>query len=444
MKVETLLLLARSRTPADRSRVRLSVGALGLSGALLLGAFRVARLGFGQGDLDKSVYSNYVAEADLRAGLVAILVILATLTGGLAVQALRLGTAARERRMAALWLAGASNKQVRRLSVTDAAMAGLAGGLLAGPLYLLLSLLLGLLPRMAQVLPGANPVDVVVWPAVVVVMTATGALIGELLHEDIPQPRSEQPDGTPRRSGVAIGAVLIVVALLTAPFIGYVATTALVVGLAFAMLHLNRLWFRTAGRLLAQSGNPVNLLASAWLTADARSAARMSTLLGCCGFLIGLLIHGLIAIAMSSGVDEQADFFVTGYGMAIVGLLMVVGVAMGALIVGVADQLVDQRRHLASLTALGVDARFLRRMITRQIATVGAPALAGGAAVGMLLGLERVVGAPLATFDRVTLLATFAVIVGGCLFGLAGGVLAGFLLRNQLRDALDPENLRAA
>jgi FtsX-like permease family protein len=443
MRIQTLLLLARSRTPADRSRVRLSVGALALSGALLLGAFRVARLGFGQGDLDSSVYSNYVAEAGLRSGLVAILVILATLTGGLAVQALRLGTAARERRMAALRLAGASNKQVRRLSVTDAAMAGLAGGLLAGPLYLALSLLLGLLPRVAQVLPGANPVDLVVWPLVVVVMTATGALIGELLHEDNPQPRSERPDSTPRRSGVATGAVLVVVALLAAPLIGYVATTALVVGLAFAMLHLNRLWFRTAGRFLARSGNPVNLLTSAWLTADARSAARMSTLLGCCGFLIGLLIHGLLGIGMSPDID-RVDFFVTGYSMAIVGLLMVVGVAMGALIVGVADQLVDQRRHLASLTALGVDARFLRRVITRQIATVGTPALAGGAAVGMLLGLERVVGVPLAPFDRITLLATFAVVVGSCLFGLAGGVLAGFLLRNQLRDALDPENLRAA
>ena len=29
-------------------------------------------------------------------------------------------------------------------------------------------------------------------------------------------------------------------------------------------------------------------------------------------------------------------------------------------------------------------------------------------------------------------------------FGQLGGAVAGFLLRNQPRDALDPENLRAA
>jgi multisubunit Na+/H+ antiporter MnhE subunit len=34
--------------------------------------------------------------------------------------------------------------------------------------------------------------------------------------------------------------------------------------------------------------------------------------------------------------------------------------------------------------------------------------------------------------------------LAGWLFGVLGGVAAGFLLRNQLRDALDPENLRAA
>ena len=161
MTLETLVQLARSRTPADRSRIQLATAALGLSGALLLGALRIARLG--KGELSADIYSNYVAESGLRSGLVAILIILALLTSGLAVQALRLGTAARERRLAALRLAGASRKQVRKLSVTDAAMAGLAGGLLAGPIYLVLSLLLGALPRMAQVLPGAELVDLLIW-----------------------------------------------------------------------------------------------------------------------------------------------------------------------------------------------------------------------------------------------------------------------------------------
>ena len=63
MTLETLVQLARSRTPADRSRIQLATAAFGLSGALLLGALRVARLG--GGELDENVYSNYVAESGL-------------------------------------------------------------------------------------------------------------------------------------------------------------------------------------------------------------------------------------------------------------------------------------------------------------------------------------------------------------------------------------------
>lgn len=151
MTLETLVQLSRSRTLADRSRVKLATATLALSGSLLLGALRIARLG--KGDLSESIYSNYVAESGLRSGLIAILIILAVLTGGLAVQALRLGTAARERRLDALRLAGASRKQLRQLTVTDAAIAGLVGGLLAGPAYLLLSLLFGALPGW----PGSCP-----------------------------------------------------------------------------------------------------------------------------------------------------------------------------------------------------------------------------------------------------------------------------------------------
>ncbi|MFF1815665.1 hypothetical protein ACFVWG_00070 [Kribbella sp. NPDC058245] len=441
MRLETQLLLARSRTPADRSRVKLTVAALGLSGALLIGALRIARLG---GDLDNTIYSNYVAEPGLRTGLIAVLVILAALTAGLGAQALRLGTAARERRMTALRLAGASSKQVRRLSVTDAAMAGLAGGLLAGPVYLVLTFVLGLLPTMAHVLPGAEVVDVGVWIPVVVAMTAAGALIGGLLHEDELPPRAETLLGAPSKAGIVTGVALIVLAVLSAPFVGYVATTALIIGLAFTMLHLSRRWLGAVGRFFARSSDPVNLLAGARLATDARSSARMGTLLGCCGFLVGVLLRGALTVATSAGFEDRTEFFLTGYTMAIVGVVLVMGVAMGALIVGVADQLVDQRRQLASLTALGVDAAFLRRMITRQLAAVGGPALAIGAAAGMLLGLDYASGIGGDPFKTVFLLGALAVASGGCLFALAGGVLAGYLLRNQLRDALDPENLRAA
>ncbi|MFB6725495.1 FtsX-like permease family protein [Kribbella sp. NPDC056345] len=447
MTVETLLLLARSRTPADRSRTRLTVGALGLSGAFLLGALRVARLG--RAELPATTYSNYIAEPGLRSGLAAILVLLAAITAGLAVQALRLGTAARERRMAALKLAGASSRQVRRLSITDAAMAGLAGGLLAAPIYLVLSLFLSLLPRMAQVLPPVQPVDVLTWIPVVVTMTAAGAVIAAVLHRDDLLPRAEHALGKASRSGVVAGVALVLVAMVLAPFLGYVATTALVVGLAFVLYNLNRAWIRIVGRRLVRSGSPLNLLTGARLVTEARPAARMSTLLGCCGFLIGALANGLIAVVLSREEFFDSTFHVTGFALAIFALLLVTTVAMAALIVGVADQLVDQRRQLACLTALGIDIQFLRRMITRQLSIVGAPALAVGMGLGMLITLGRVVGGSIVgdepePYYGIYLVAASAVAALGLVLGVAGGVLAGFLLRNQLEDALDPENLRAA
>jgi cell division protein FtsX len=441
MTLETLVKLARSRTPADRSRIQLATAALALSGALLLGALRIARLG--ESELSKAIYSNYVAESGLRAGLIAILVILALLTAGLAVQALRLGTAARERRMAALRLAGASSKQVRQLSVTDAAMAGLAGGLLAGPVYLVLSLLLGLLPRMAQILPGAELVDVLIWIPVVVITTGAGALIGSLLHRDELLPREEHPAEQPR-TGIIVGPVLIVLGLASARWLGYVASTALVVGLGLCFLGLTPVWIRIIGARLKRSNDPANLLTGIRLIADARPSARMAMLLGCCGFLVGTLVNGLVSVLVSRDELYERGFYATGFGMSVVGLLLVVLIAMAALIVGVADQLVDQRRQLACLTALGVDVRFLRRVIRRQLTAIAAPALATGLLLGAFLGLARLVGGAIDPFTPTLLITAAGLTVAGWLLGLLGGTAAGFLLRNQLRDALDPENLRAA
>ena len=106
--------------------------------------------------------------------------------------------------------------------------------------------------------------------------------------------------------------------------------------------------------------------------------------------------------------------------------------------------MVDQRRQLASLTALGVDLPFLRRVIRRQLTAVAAPALAVGLLFGTVIGVNRTAGGAVEPFDPGTLLLAAVLTSGGWLLGHLGGTTAGFLLRNQLRDAIDPENLRAA
>ena len=59
----------------------------------------------------------------------------------LAAQALRVGSVARDRRMAALRLAGATPRDVRMIAAGEASFAALAGVAFAGPVYLLLWLL---------------------------------------------------------------------------------------------------------------------------------------------------------------------------------------------------------------------------------------------------------------------------------------------------------------
>lgn len=441
MTLETLVRLARSRTPADRSRVQLATASLAFSGAVLIAALRIVRLG--KGDLDQGVYSDYIWQSGLRSGLTAILVILAVLIGGLAVQALRLGTAARERRLTALRLAGASRRQLRQLTVADSAIAGLAGGLLAGPVYLVLSLLFGALPRIARVLPGAELLDAALWVPVVVMTTAAGAIIGSLLQRDGSAARETSPPAQ-RRTGLIAGPVLIALGLYFAPYLGYIATTVLLAGVALLFLATSTIWIRRLARRMRRSADPVGLLAGARLMVDARPSSRISVLMGCCGFLVGNMASGIESVLTDNNLAGSETFYATGYGLAAVGLVIVVLTAMAALIVGVADQLVDQRRQFASLTALGVDQPFLHKVIRRQLTVVAAPTLTLGLLLGTVIGVGRIAGGEVGSFDPLTLGLAAVLAVAGWAFGQLGGAAAGFLLRNQLRDALDPENLRAA
>ena len=68
MTLETLVQLARSRTPADRSRIQLATAALGLSGALLLGALHQRELGGARlYPLDGEDFLDHVVHGFVRA-----------------------------------------------------------------------------------------------------------------------------------------------------------------------------------------------------------------------------------------------------------------------------------------------------------------------------------------------------------------------------------------
>ncbi|MFC9693967.1 hypothetical protein ACFTSF_35820 [Kribbella sp. NPDC056951] len=441
LSLSTTLLLARSRTPADRSRVRLATAALSFSGALLINAIHIGSLG--RGEFPKDQYSNYVAESGLRPGLSAALGILAVLAGSLAVQTLRLGTVARERRFAALHLAGASSSQVRRLSTADATLVGLGGGLLSGPLYAVLTVLFGGLPMVARVFPGFTSSDVPVWVAVAVALTLCGAAMGRLTYRD-PSASSPAP-AFPLRAGLVVGLACLVLAVMTVSRLDFFTAPLILIGLATLWATQMPRLLGPVGRLLSRSSDAARLLAGARLVADARSAARMGGLLLGCAFLIGVLAQVSLYTVIDKDDPATLAFYLAGYGLSALGLVLISGIALVSLTVGVADQLVDQRRQLACLTALGVDVHFLRQVVRDQIALVATPALMIGSCLGLVVGPGGLigfhVGLPSVPFLAVGLAGLLLLSWG---FAVGGAALAGYLLRNQLRDALDPENLRAA
>ncbi|TWD80117.1 hypothetical protein FB561_1189 [Kribbella amoyensis] len=440
----TAVHLARSRTPADRSRIRLTVAAFAFSGALLIGAGRVLQF---SGELDYSKYSNYLAESGLRPGLVTILVLLAVLSGSLAVQALRIGTAARERRLVALRLAGASEGQVRRLATIDAALAGLAGALWAGPVYLVLTFAMSGLPRMMRLLPGATVRDVLAWVGVIAVLTLGAAGLGHFLHRGTPEVQPVPAQRMTNWGAAAVGAVLVLIGTVATTRIGLSALSFTALGVAFFGAAIVRRILVLVARWMRRSPDPVDLLTASRLVADLRPASRLGILLFCCGFLVGSITITAVFIVDDRGIQRGGgtEFYLTGFGLAAFGLVLIGVIALAALTVGVADQLVDQRRQLACLTALGVGTGFLGQVVRRQLVVVAAPSTGIGLFVGAFSGTFPLIGfhTDRPDFAIVTITAIVLLFLG-LAFGVLGAAVAGHLLRNQLRDALDPENLRAA
>lgn len=473
MKAATVVLLSRPADSGERRRFRLIALATMVSGGLLIAAAGITQLGaadsLGIVVIDGGWYTTsnsggfapYVAQPGLRVGTVLATVLLTVPLLALAVQALRVGSLARDRRMASLRLAGATPAEVRMIAAAEAGGAAVVGGLLAGPVYVVLALLLGaLLPFGWRLLPSVQPIDAVVWAVVVVVSGACGAVAGALV-----QSRAVvEPLGVRRRAAEHRSPRLLLVGLIGGPVVA-------VVGMVFAVRHdafwvvippiIGVLMFvfalapvlaRFAGGRLARRGTAEHLLAGRRIAADPSSSGRVIGVLTVCGLALGFeAILAAEVLAARGHVGGTLSFYFAGYAMAAASVLAAAWVAVFTLVVGYGDQLLDARRPLASLSALGVEEPALARVLRLQISAASVPAvvggvLAGGVGAGLLLGI---VGGGFYGLPALGALIAMAVplAVVAVLAGLAVSLaarLAARLLRSRLREALDPENLRVA
>ncbi|WP_062350555.1 hypothetical protein [Herbidospora yilanensis] len=352
--ITVLRMLHRGRSRAERVRARLV--AAGAAAATFLVCLAVS-------------LADYQDEGGSLTGLG--LALLAVPVAGLVHQANRLASATRERRLAALRLAGATPGDVRQLGALEGGALALAGSLGGGVLYVVTHLS-GPLPQV---------------PVVVAVVTLGGILSGARAGRHV----VASPLGVIRRArvrGPRVRDLVLVVAgvglfVLGAvvkgrfPLVGKygsaVAITAglvlLLFGVTLAATWLIRAYARRAGR---RARSAEALLAARLVEADPRAWARAMS---------------VVSLTVFFGAGTGAQQALVGYSQAHalvdVALLVALATSAVALVVHQAEELIDLRRPFAALTASGVPERALGGVLVRQAVIAASPVCVVAAVSGV-------------------------------------------------------------
>ncbi|MET8147929.1 FtsX-like permease family protein [Actinoplanes sp. NPDC049668] len=417
------LAVAGGRT--DLLRMTFTAASSALAAVVLLAAAAVVavpELGSPDGGSDSwnQQYANpLLVEPGLRPGVVATLLLLAVPVLFLAGQSIRFGSPARDRRLAAMRLAGATPGQAVLIAATETAAAALLGSVLGTGVFLLMRTLLdgrdaaGLLRLPTDVMPSA-----LAFALVLLLVPLLAALIGAfLLRRVIITPlgvvrrtRSKSPRLWP--------GVLIIVGVF-APFVirplgSYLSHTVgrigadltLVVGFLVVLLAVVGVivgtgWISyTSGRLLHRFGRrPATLLAGRQLMADPWNGSRtLSALLA--ALVVGAGVLGYRAFMTTQFAAEAAahrmsddaenyaendDFYLNSVDLVRIAVVAGLVVAAAGIMVALAEGIVSRRRTYAALVAAGVPRRTLGESIAWQALTPLVPAILVALTVGASL-----------------------------------------------------------
>ncbi|MCA2218084.1 FtsX-like permease family protein [Jidongwangia harbinensis] len=495
MRPSTVLRLALAGSRTDRLRTVLTAASSALAAIALLAAVTVGSIT--TNDPNGPYTSQLLNEAGLRPGVLAALILLSIPVLGLAGQCIRLGAPARDRRLAALRLAGATPRQAVLVASAETALAGLVGSITGYGLFLALRAMLhrpdaaGLLPLPTDVWPAVLPA-VLVLAAVPLVAAAVGTL---LLRRVVISPlgvvrrsREQAPRPWPGVL-IAVGLALFgipnwlgddvriadeVLLLLLGSGVT-VATVGVILGTGW-ISHVS-------GRLLLRLGRrPALLLAGRRLLSDPWNGSRTFA-----GLLAGV-IAGAFAIGyramlstemlaydrinagapggLEMGLAGDDEFYLNAVRLVIVAVAVGVTVAAGGMLIALAESIVARRRAYAALTAVGVPRRVLSEAVLWHTVAPLVPALLVALTVGV--GLVRLIATEIrlsggeadvclgetcgpdaalthVVWPEVVLpvpvpLADLAVLGGGVLLAMLAVVGAGLLV---LRSSTDLEELRA-
>lgn len=397
----------------------------------------------------------YLVEPGLRAGVMAAALLLAVPVVVLVLQLVRFGAAARERRLAALILSGATRADCRRIAVSEVLPAAMVGALVAGPAYAVLLVLLGVMPPPGwKLLPPARPALGAGWAAaalvMIVVVAASSARAGRAVDPSVVSPlgvvrRGPRPFRR-RALLVPIGYLLAAVAgfmLARVDGLRDLATLTFPLGLAGAAITTGPAIMVLLGRRRLRSPDVAERIVGRRLVADPWTPGRVAGVLLACGVTLAVCLVGSASLVQDNlhGGEYDLGFYLGGFALAGAATVVVAVVAAASMTSGTVEQVLDSRRPTASLVALGASQHLVESLVARQLRAAAVPPCVAGAVLGWVatglifrLGVEPI-GWP------VWLTLPAAVIVAGGLAWLAATVVSR-VLRGEVSAAASIENLR--
>lgn len=417
-----LLTAATAGTRTDRLRVALTALGAALTTFVLLAAATVHAVrapdgvtAYPDGARSFDPYARRYANILLntpqgRAGLVVFLLLLAIPAVVFAAQGARLGAPARDRRLAALRLAGATPGQARLVAAAETAFAGLCGALVGTAAYFAVHVLANhrvladpngdwdfpeMRPVIRPVLP--LPTDTLppawVFVAIALAVPLVAAGFGVLALRRVVVSPLGVARHTPRRRlhwwplfVIGVGMALIPVQLAMnaggiagSSLVAWGSVLVLAIGVALSSTPLGQLSARLAVRV---GQRPALLLAARRILADPWHGGRSIAVILVSTGLAALGVTGLAVLRV-----QNAPVWLTDQGLQALGMTALIGsllTAGGGLLCALVDGTVARRRTLVTLVAAGTPRGVLARVVAWQALLPAVPAVVLAVAVGYL------------------------------------------------------------
>ncbi|MFI8532780.1 ABC transporter permease [Streptomyces aquilus] len=352
-----------------------------------------------EGQLTVPVGGGLLDQPGTRAGVIAALLLLFIPVLGFVGQCARIGAVHRDRRLAALRLAGATPAQTRRIAALESGLACLVAAAVTTVFAVLTLLRIWRHPD-----PAAWAGIAVVAVGVPVLGTAVSALaLRRLIASPLGWVRRVRPAQGPGRLFRAATAllVLLVVYVAATPVFGNPLRFTLGPLTIFAMCLLVgavAVWLTGASArqlgegLAARAKSPAVLIAAErlrddpWAAARTHAAVLLVTVVGS-GFMGVRQVMLSLLHERGSHYAEPVGYYENGLNLTGLAVLVALVLVLTALAVGTAESVATRRRGLAAQTASGVPYAVLAKATLLETAIPLAPATALAGLGGLTIGV---------------------------------------------------------